>query len=281
MDPIQAIIMGIAQGLTEFLPVSSSAHLVIVPQLIGIDTASKSMLPFDTVLHLGTLVAVIGFYFKDVIELIKSFFLSLKDLFSGTFKEGFREDPYKRMAWLIIIATIPTGLIGLLFKDFFEGLFNNLTAVGFFLIITGFILWISENMETGKKDISKVSKKEALIVGLAQSCAIAPGISRSGATIASSLILGIDRETAAKYSFLLSIPAILGATLIQVKDIGAGLSDGLLVYLLGFLAAAISGYFAIKLLLKIVREKSLTIFSYYCWFVGAVILIIYLIVPLF
>lgn len=277
MDIIAAIILGVVQGLTEFLPVSSSAHLVIFHELVKFE----ANLAFDTVLHVGTLLAVVGFYFKDVISLIKAFFISLKDLIEGKFVESFKNDEYVRMAWLIIIATIPTGIIGLVFKDFFESLFSNISAVGFFLLITGVLLWYSEKVKTGDKDVKKSGAKDALLIGLAQSCAIAPGISRSGATIASSLILGMDRETAARFSFLLSIPAILGAAIVQVKDIGAGMTDGLWIYVLGFIAATISGYIAIRVLLKIIREKSLTIFSYYCWIVGSIILITTLVLPMF
>lgn len=277
MDIIAAIILGVVQGLTEFLPVSSSAHLVIFHELVKFE----ANLAFDTVLHVGTLLAVVGYYFKDVISLIKAFFISLKDLIEGEFVESFKNDEYVRMVWLIIIATIPTGIIGLVFKDFFESLFSNISAVGFFLLITGVLLWYSEKVKTGDKDVKKSCAKDSLLIGLAQSCAIAPGISRSGATIASSLILGMDRETAARFSFLLSIPAILGAAIVQVKDIGAGMTDGLWVYVLGFIAATISGYIAIKVLLKVIREKSLTIFSYYCWIVGSIILIITLVLPMF
>jgi undecaprenyl-diphosphatase len=274
MDIIQAIILGMVQGLTEFLPVSSSAHLVIVPELLGV----KSSLAFDTLLHLGTLIAVVGYFWSDVIQIIKSFFKSLLDMPRGNFKTGLNEDKYKKLSWLIIIGTIPAGLAGILFKDFFESLFSSVTAVGFFLLITGFLLWGAERMPHGQKKMNDISIKNAITVGIAQAFAIAPGISRSGATISAGLFLGIERETAARFSFLLSIPAIMGAALVQSKELTSGFDINTGVFIAGFVSSIIFGYLAIKLLLKIIREKTLLIFAYYCWIVGALVLIISLMI---
>jgi len=272
MDIIQALILGIVQGLTEFLPISSSAHLVFMHELTGL----APNLSFDTLLHLGSLIAVLGYFRKDVVHMIKSFFSSLMDIPRGQFKKGIKEDQFKKLAWFIIIGTIPAGLAGFLLKDFFESLFSNLTAVSVFLIITGFLLWGSEMVS--RKTLKKISLKEmtvknTLIMGVAQACAIAPGISRSGATISSGLFLGMERELAARFSFLLSIPAILGAALVQLKDISTGLDVNTSAYVLGFIAAAISGYLAIKLMLKLIKERNLLIFAYYCWIVGVFVLI--------
>ncbi|HSO26230.1 MAG TPA: undecaprenyl-diphosphatase UppP [Methanobacteriaceae archaeon] len=275
MDIIQAIIIGIVQGLTEFLPVSSSAHLVFVPEIMNV----QSSLAFDTLLHIGTLVAVFAYFWNDIVNMLKSFFSSLMDIPRGEFKKNFKEDPYKRLAWLVIIGTIPAGLAGVLFKSSFESLFSSIPAVGVFLIITGFLLWGSEKVSRSikpedRKPLEKLTIKNSLVVGIAQACAIAPGISRSGATISAGLFLGFERELAARYSFLLSIPAILGAALVQAKDITAlDMSTAALVA--GFLAAAISGYLAIKFMLKLIKERSLLIFAYYCWVVGILALIIY------
>ena len=271
---IIGIIIGIVQGLTEFLPVSSSAHLVFMHALTGFN--SESNLAFDTVLHLGSLVAVIIYFWNDVIHMLKSFFASLMDIPRRQFKKGIKEDKFKKLAWFVIIGTIPAGLAGYFFKDFFESLFSDITAVAFFLLITGFILWGSEmvSRKTQKKSsLKEMSVKNSLIIGIAQACAIAPGISRSGATISAGLFLGLERELAARYSFLLSIPAILGAALVQVKDIGAGLDINTGAFVGGFIAAAISGYLAIKLMLKLVKERDLLFFAYYCWIVGAFVLI--------
>jgi len=277
VDPlniIQAIILGIVQGATEFLPISSSAHLVIVPYLIGVN---YSDLAFDTLLHIATLVGVVGYFWREVISLIKGFFSSLLDIPMGNFKEGIQNDPIKRLSWFIVIGTIPAGLMGILFKDFFEGLFNNLPAVGSLLIITGFLLWGSEIVYKRfprKKLLENMKWVDVILIGFAQGCAIMPGISRSGATIATGLSLGFEREFIAKYSFLLSIPAILGASLVQFRDITGGFHFETKSFILGFIAAAVSGYLAIKYFLKFIKTKNLVLFSCYCWIVGGLTLLI-------
>ncbi|MCE5215294.1 MAG: undecaprenyl-diphosphatase UppP [Methanobacterium sp.] len=273
MDILQAIIIGIVQGLTEFLPVSSSAHLVIVPYLLG----TESSLAFDTLLHIGTLVAVVVYFWKDLVNMIKSFLSSIMDLPRGQFIKGLKEDQFKKLAWLIIIGSIPAGLAGVLLKDFFEGLFSNLMAVAIFLLITGFLLYYSEMVSrkvTQKTSLKEMSIKSSLLIGVAQACSIAPGISRSGATISTGLFLGLERELAARFSFLLSIPAILGAALVQAKDITSifDLTTGAAIA--GFIAAIITGYLAIKIVLKLISEKNLLIFAYYCWVVGVLTLIL-------
>lgn len=267
---IQALILGMVQGLTEFLPISSSAHLVIVPELLGVE----SSLAFDTLLHVGTLIAVISYFRSDVIAMIKAFFSSLADIPRGRFKEEIRNDQFKRLAWLILVGTIPAGLMGILLKDFFESLFSSVSAVGFFLLITGFILWGVERMPRGEKKTKEISFTNSLIVGIAQGCAIAPGISRSGATIATSLYLGFDREMAARFSFLLSIPAILGAALIQLKDLTAGFDISTGSFVGGLISAMIFSYLAIKFLMGYIKKHSLVIFAYYCWTVGIITLIL-------
>lgn len=272
MDIIQAIIMGMVQGLTEFLPVSSSAHLVIVPELMGV----KSSLAFDTLLHVGTLVAVVGYFWKDILAMIKAFISSLTDIFHGNFKQGIKEDSFKRLTWLVLVGTIPAGLMGVLFKDQFESLFSSITAVGFFLLITGVILWGAEwiakrNSENQDKEVKDVTFANSLVIGLFQGFAIAPGISRSGSTIAAGLFLGLDRKLAARYSFLLSIPAILGAALIQAKDI-VSFDSGLGVLIGGFISALIFSYLAVKFMMNYIQKHSLIVFSYYCWIVGALTL---------
>ncbi len=269
MDIIQAIILGIVQGLTEFLPVSSSAHLVFMTDILGL----PQNVAFDTILHIGTLVAVVGYFWRDVLQVISSFISSLLDIFRGKFKEGLEETPFKKLSWLLIVGTIPAGLMGILLEKQFEALFNSVIYVGFFLIITGLLLWGAERVKPGEKDVKDISFKNALIIGIAQGIAIAPGISRSGATIAAGLFSGLNRELAARFSFLLSIPAILGAALVQAKDI-TSFDASLVVLLAGFLSAAIFGYLAIKLLLKIIKERTLMIFAYYCWIVGIIAIIL-------
>jgi undecaprenyl-diphosphatase len=270
MDIIQAIILGAVQGLTEFLPISSSAHLVLIPAIMHV----KSSVPFDVILHVGSLLAVIVFFWRDLIKIIKSFFLSLADLFRGSFMKNLKEDPFTRLAWLIIVGSIPAGIFGFLFKTQFESIFENIPAVGFFLIITGLLLWGAERTKRGDKEVKDVSFKNALVIGLFQALAIAPGISRSGATISAGLFSGLNRELAARYSFLLSIPAILGSTLVTAKGITGLIDTQTGVIIAGFIAAAIFGYFAIGLLLRIIKGGTLMIFAYYCWIVGIITLIL-------
>lgn len=268
MDIIQGIIIGIVQGLTEFLPVSSSAHLVFIQNILGVE----SSLAFDTFLHLGTLIAVLWFFRYDIYKMLKSWWLSLGDILQGRFTEGFREDPYKRLAWYVIIATIPVGIVGVLFEDSVDALFAGALYVpAFFLFVTGTILYLSQRMTSGNINYDNITKKEALFMGLGQACAILPGLSRSGTTIAAGLTIGLDKEFAAKFSFILSIPAIFGAFILQLKDIGSAMDANFLPVFLGFIAAIISGYLAIKWMLDLIQNKSLDIFSYYCWAVGIIV----------
>jgi len=268
MDIIQGIIIGIVQGLTEFLPVSSSAHLVFIQNILGVE----SSLAFDTFLHLGTLIAVLWFFRWDIIKMLKSWWLSIGDILQGRFRQGFYDDPYKRLAWYVILATIPVGIVGVLFEDSIDALFSGALYVpAFFLFVTGTILYLSQRMNSGNINLHNISKKEALFMGLGQACAILPGLSRSGTTIAAGLTAGLDKEFAAKFSFILSIPAILGAFVLQLKDIGSAMDANFLPVFLGFIAAIIAGYMAIKWMLDLIQNKSLDIFAYYCWVVGIIV----------
>ena len=268
MNIIQGIIIGIVQGLTEFLPVSSSAHLVFIQNILGVE----SSLAFDTFLHLGTLIAVLWFFRWDIIKMLKSWWLSIGDILQGRFRQGFYDDPYKRLAWYVILATIPVGIVGVLFEDSIDALFSGTLYVpAFFLFVTGTILYLSQRMNSGNINLHNISKKEALFMGLGQACAILPGLSRSGTTIAAGLTAGLDKEFAAKFSFILSIPAILGAFVLQLKDIGSAMDANFLPVFLGFIAAIIAGYMAIKWMLDLIQNKSLDIFAYYCWVVGIIV----------
>ena len=268
MDIFQGIIIGIVQGLTEFLPVSSSAHLVFIQNILGV----QSSLAFDTFLHLGSLLAVLWFFRADIIKMILSWISSLSDILHGRFREGFYDDPYKRLAWYVIIATIPVGLAGVFFEDSVDALFSGALYVpAFFLFVTGTILYLSQRMTSGSINFRNITGKHALFMGLGQACAILPGLSRSGTTIAAGLVAGLDKEFAAKFSFILSIPAILGAFILQVKDIGSAMDANFLPVFLGFVAAFISGYIAIKWMLDLIQKRNLDIFAYYCWIVGIVV----------
>ena len=268
MDIIQGIIIGIVQGLTEFLPVSSSAHLVFIQKILGV----QSSLAFDTFLHLGTLIAVMWFFRYDIYKMILSWLSSIRDILRGRFREGFYSDPYKRLAWYVILATIPVGIVGVLFEDSVDSLFAGALYVpAFFLFVTGTILYLSQRMTSGEINYNTITKKEALFMGLGQACAILPGLSRSGTTIAAGLTIGLNKEFAAKFSFILSIPAILGAFLLQAKDIGSAMDANFLPVFLGFIASIIAGYMAIKWMLDLIQNKSLDIFAYYCWLMGLLV----------
>ena len=268
MDIIQGIIIGIVQGLTEFLPVSSSAHLVFAHRLLGVE----SSIAFDVFLHLGTLIAVMWFFRYDIYKMLVSWFSSIQDILHGRFKEGFYEDPYKRLAWYVILATIPVGIVGVLFEDSVDALFSGALYVpAFFLFVTGTILYLSQRMSNGEINYNTITKKEALFMGLGQACAILPGLSRSGTTIAAGLTIGLNKEFAAKFSFILSIPAIFGAFVIQLKDIGSSMDANFLPVFLGFIASIVAGYIAIKWMLDLIQNKSLDIFAYYCWLMGLIV----------
>lgn len=268
MDILSAIIIGIVQGLTEFLPISSSAHLIFAHNALGVE----SSLAFDTFLHLGSLIAVLWFFYKDIIKMIRAWLLSVGDILQHRFVEGFRKDPYKRLAWYVILGTIPVGIVGVFFQSEVEALFAGALYVpAFFLFVTGTILYLSQRMASGKVNMNNLSAKESLFMGLGQACAILPGLSRSGTTIASGLVIGLDKEFAAKFSFILSIPAILGAAVVQMGDIGLLADENLLAVALGFIAALIAGYIAIKWVLELIQKRSLDIFAYYCWVIGLVI----------
>jgi undecaprenyl-diphosphatase len=272
MSYIQALILGIVQGLTEFIPVSSSAHLVIVPWALG---WPDSTLAFDTMLHWGTLLAVVVYFWADWLAIVKGFFHSLTTRGPWNSAPGGRlHDEDARLAWWIIIGTIPAAVIGFLFEGFFEDLFSNVTAVGFFLLLTALILFVAERYTRGVRFLGSLRLPDTLAIGLAQAAAIAPGISRSGATISAGMARGLNRESAARFSFLLSAPAILGAgTLKLAQLVGSGDAAGQIpVMIVGFLAAAVTGYLCIKYLLAYLRRGSLYVFAAYCAILGAIVL---------
>ncbi|MGE4282209.1 MAG: undecaprenyl-diphosphate phosphatase [Clostridia bacterium] len=273
MNTLVSVILGIVQGLTEFLPVSSSGHLVIFQELFGMNDLEESHLLFDTMLHFGTILSVCLVYYKDIYHLIKEFFGLLADIPKGNVQID--SSPYRRMILLLITATIPTAIIGFMFKDFFEAMFKSVHVVGFTLLFTGCLLWITSKLITGSKDEVNAKYSNAFIVGIFQGFAIMPGISRSGSTIVGGLLNGFKREFAIKFSFLISIPAVLGAAVLQIPDLleqGIKSAD-MLPYLLGTLAAAITGFLAIKFLINLLNKGKFYLFSYYCWAVGGAIIV--------
>ncbi len=276
MDIIQAIILGIVQGLAEFLPIASAGQVILVTHVLNVTFPTQSgALAFNTLLHFGTLTAVVGFFYRDIIKIIKAFFLSVSDLFNGTFSTNLKDDIYKRLAWLLIIGTIPVAIVGVFFTKTFESLFNNVVAVGFFLIINGFILFLSEYFaKRGDKKVKEITFKNALAIGAFESLALFPGISRSGSSISAGLLSGLDRVCAARFAFLLAVPAIAGAVAIEFKNIGALTETNTASIIAAYIAVVIFGYLSLGLLIRIIRSTSLRIFAYYCWIVGALTLIL-------
>ncbi|MTK63116.1 MAG: undecaprenyl-diphosphate phosphatase [Methanobacterium sp.] len=275
MDIIQAIILGIVQGLAEFLPVASAGQVILVTHILGVTFPSQSdALAFNTLLHLGTLTAIVGFFYRDLIKIIRAFIASLLDIFQKKFKEGLKEDVYKRLAWLMIMSTIPAAIVGGLFNKQFEILFSSVVAVGIFLIINGFILYSTQYAKNGKDKVKQLSFRNAFLIGVLESLALFPGISRSGTSISAGLFLGLERECAARYAFLIALPVIAAAVLFEIKNIGALSQNSPVAMIAAYLAVVIFGYLSIGLLIRLIKSTSLKIFAYYCWIVGALTLIL-------
>lgn len=254
MTILQALFLGMVQGLTEFIPVSSSGHLVIFQHIMGI---KESALTFDVMVHMGTLVAVFAAFWEDILAILKK--------------------PFSKLTYLIVVGCIPAALMGYFLQPLFEKAFTSLLVVGLGLLITGTILMVSERIaerSLNMKEIRETGYGDVLFIGLLQGIAIVPGISRSGSTIAGGLLAGLERTWAARYSFLVSIPVILGAGLVKLKDVSANPGNGSMApYLVGFVTAALFGYVAIKIVMRLVRDGRLSIFSYYCWGVGTAVII--------
>jgi len=270
MEILKSIILGIIQGITEFLPVSSSGHLAIMHKILKFDMENN--LFFDTTLHFGTLIAVIFFYRKDILSIILSFYKVVKNYEKTTsLKDNFYKDNNSKLGIFIIIAMIPTGIIGILLKDYVEKFAENLLFVGTALIITSIFLTIYELKKNSNKSIEKFAVKDAVIIGIMQGAAVFPGISRSGSTIATGKILGLEKELAANYSFLISIPAVLGAFLLQLKDLFQGeINIDISLFIIGFITSFISGYFSLKFLIWLIKKSGLKIFAVYCFLIGII-----------
>lgn len=261
---LEALILGLVQGATEYLPVSSSGHLVIFQHLFGL---TEPALLFDIVLHLATLVVVLGYYRRDIVELLQQSGRAVVDLGRGDrWSLVQKRYPGFRLAWLIVVGTVPTALLGITLEESFEALFGSLRIVGLMLCVTGLILVSTRWAGRGQRDLTGVRLRDALLIGLVQGLAITPGISRSGSTISVALLAGIERETAARYSFLLSVPSILGALLLKLGD--AADSVGLSAMALGFAAALVSGHLCLVFLVRIVKRGRLAWFAPYCFVVG-------------
>ena len=276
MTYISAIFLGLIQGLAEFLPISSSGHLAFFQEVVAVLDAGEESMFFDVLLHLGTLVAVFVAYWAEIKALILEFFAMV-----GVRKlpQGQKPDRLsRRMILFIILGTLPLFAV-LPVKDFVEGLYSNPMFIGCAFLGTGLILFLSDRLSRGNKDVKNASILDVLLVGCGQALATVPGISRSGTTISVGLARGFSREFAVKYSFLLSIPAVLGANILSLIDaIQEGIDWTLMpMYLAGVATAMISGYLAIRLLKYISRKSSFGGFAYYCWGIGLVTLILSLV----
>jgi undecaprenyl-diphosphatase len=265
LDIFQAILLGLLQGATEFIPVSSSGHLVLVPWLLGWDSPG---LVFGTVVHWGTLVAVLAYFWRDWLALIGAW---LRALVRWDW-----HDPLARLMWLLLVATVPATALGFLLEDFFESLFGEPAWVAVFLLVTAALLTLSERLGGRSRQLDSLGWSDAVVIGLAQASAIAPGISRSGATMATGLFRGLERTAAARFSFLLATPIIFGAGLFKLVDL-ASMADPVAqipVLVAGFLSAAVAGYLCIWALLRYLQNGRLYPFALYCGLAGACSLIV-------
>jgi undecaprenyl-diphosphatase len=268
METYQGVILGVVQGLTEFLPVSSSGHLVLGQHLFGI---TEPALSFDISLHVGTLAAVVLVFFREILAMAGAAVrLAAAGKGAGAL---FRQDPDVRLLGLILAGSVPTAVLGLLVKKYAMGLFASVAFAGAMLLVTGTVLWLTRRAPAEGVGFGGFSYGRAFWIGTAQGLAVLPGISRSGSTISAALFLGMDREAAGRFSFLLSLPAIVGAEILSLKDsleTGGLVLDAATVY--GTLAAAVVGYGALIVLLRIVRQGRLYLFAPYCWAVGLIAL---------
>lgn len=269
LELLQAIILGIVQGLTEFLPVSSSGHLLLGQYFLGLDQ-DRFGLSFDVALHLGTLVAVVSFFWRDLLRMGFAFLRS--------FRHRDMADRDQRMAYLVIASTVPAALVGFLFEGFFENTVRSPWVVVLNLVIVGVLFIVGEAVGTRSREASKLTFREAIGIGFAQAAALVPGVSRSGATMTLGLFLGLRREEAARFSFLMSVPIIAGAGGLKLGEViaeGLSLFDTLL-FVAGFASSAVVGYLAIRFFVRYIANHSLRAFAYYRFALAAVVVVLLL-----
>jgi undecaprenyl-diphosphatase len=279
---LQAVILGLLQGATEFIPVSSSAHLIIVPWLFGWRDPALTSLPFDVALHLGTLLAVLAFFARDWLRLIRAWLLSVAQRRIGT-------DPDRRLAWFVVLGTIPGGIVGMLAESKVEALFHRagvpvssaaMLLMALIIAALGLALLLAEKLALRQRGLAQLTLKDALSIGLAQALAVFPGISRAGSTITAGLALGLEREAAARFSFLLSAPIIAGAGVKSLWEVFKGWRAGsiaggdLALFPIGVLAAALSGYLCIGFLLRYLQRRTVAVFVYYRWALAVLLVLV-------
>ena len=263
-----SILMGIIQGVAEFLPISSSGHLALFQTFFGMENMEEKYMFFTVLLHFGTLISVCMVYWRDIVDMIREFFLGIAAL-AGRKDTGVAPPPARRMVMLIIIATVPLFVMVFL-RDAVNQLFSNSIMVSCALLATGFILFFSDRIARGHKTARNATVADALIVGCGQALAVIPGLSRSGTTISVGMMRGFDRAFAVRFSFLMSLPAVLGANVLEIKDALASNFpiEELPMYLVGVAVSAVVGYFAIRLVKSLSDKGKFGKFAYYCWAVG-------------
>jgi undecaprenyl-diphosphatase len=269
---LQALVMGVVQGLTEFLPVSSSGHLIIVPFLFGWNDAFITSLEFSVMLHLGTLVALLVYFRNDWLRLVPAGLAALRD-------RSFHDDEDRRLAWLLVASTIPAAVIGLLFGDLFETTFRSVGLVAVTLVVGGVILLFADRFGAKSRGVEDVTFPIAIGIGAAQALALIPGISRSGISISAARMVGLDRESAARFAFLMATPITAGAGLFEARKLLAGesgLQFDALPLVVGMVAALVSGLIAIRFMLSYLRSQSLDVFVWYRFVLAAIVLIVWL-----
>lgn len=273
MNYLMSVIMGAIQGVAEFLPISSSGHLALFQAFFNMEDVESSHMLFAVLLHFGTFISVCIVYWRDIVDMIREFFLGISALISG---KGARENipPARRLIMLIVVATLPLFVMVLL-KDYVALLFQSSIAVSLALIATGFILFFSDRLAKGRKTERTATVADAVMVGISQAIAVIPGLSRSGTTISAGMLRGFDRSFAVRFSFLMSLPAVLGANILELKDaVEVGFDTTLLpVYLVGVAVAAVVGYFSIRLVKSLADQGKFGRFAYYCWAVGGISLL--------
>jgi undecaprenyl-diphosphatase len=261
MTYLQATLLGALQGVTEFLPISSSGHLVLLQHLFGLH---EPAFIFDLFLHIATLVAVLAMYRQDVYALFAAWWGPRHGMPGNALERA----SARRLGLLLVLANVPTAVIGLLFESTFEQLFSAPWIVGLALLVTGTLLWLLRPSSGRQRGTSEVGMAHAILLGCIQGLAITPGISRSGSTIAIALLCGVSRESAARFSFLMAIPAILGAALLKSASVSTLSMAELNLVIAGMASALVVGYIALRYLIRLVMQGELWRFSFYCWAVG-------------
>lgn len=266
---LQALIMGIVQGLTEFLPISSSGHLIIVPYLLGWDDEFITSLAFSVMLHIGTLAALLAYFRADWVRIVPAGFATIRD-------RSFAGDPDRRLAWLLVATTIPAAVVGLVFSDVIETAIREPGLVALTLVVGGVIMWAADRVGRMDRRVEDVTFPIAIAIGAAQALALIPGISRSGISISAGRFAGLDRDAAARFSFLMATPITIGAIVFEIRRLvtgEAGVEVDLLPLVVGLASSFVAGVFAISVLLRYLRTHSLTVFVVYRFILAGLVLV--------